>query len=97
MLRRSRFQWTAGSATQYALTLGSNPKGFDIYSSSQISALSAAVMNLPADSRTVYAAVYSKVGNTWVNNDYTYPTFNGSNGQALRFSEYGQYGDIRVW
>jgi hypothetical protein len=66
------FQWTAGSATQYALTLGSSPKALDIYSSGQITALSATATGIPTDGRTVYATLYSKVSNTWVNNAYTY-------------------------
>ncbi len=39
------FQWTAGGATQYALTLGNSPKGLDIYSSGQITALSTTATN----------------------------------------------------
>ena len=69
------FQWTAGSATQYALSVGSNPQGIDIYSSGIISTLSATVNNIPTDGRTVYVTLYSKVGNTWVNNAYTYTAF----------------------
>jgi hypothetical protein len=69
------FQWTAGSATQYALTVGSNPQAIDIYSSGIISAQSATVNNIPVDGRTIYVTLYSKVGNTWVNNAYTYTAF----------------------
>ena len=72
------FQWTAGSATQYALTLGSNPQGIDIYSSGITTSQSATANNIPTDGRTVYATLYSKVNNTWVNNSYTYTAFNGS-------------------
>lgn len=72
------FQWTAGSATQYALTLGSNPQGIDIYSSGIITSHSATVNNIPTDGRIVYATLYSKVNNTWVNNTYTYTASNGS-------------------
>jgi hypothetical protein len=66
------FHWTAGSATQYSLTLGNSPKGLDLYSSGQITSLSATATNLPTDGRTVYATLYSKVNNTWVSNAYTY-------------------------
>jgi hypothetical protein len=72
------FQWTAGSATAYALTLGSAAKGTDIYSSSVISALSATVTGIPTDGRTVFATLYSRVNNVWTNNAYTYRAANGS-------------------
>jgi hypothetical protein len=73
-----KFQWTAGSATQYALTLGSRPNGVDIYSTNQISELSAIATAIPVDGRTVYATLYSKVGNSWISNAYVYTAFNGS-------------------
>jgi hypothetical protein len=69
------FQWTAGSATQYALTVGSNPQGVDIFSSGIITTHSATVNNIPTDGRTIYVTLYSKVANTWVNNAYTYTAF----------------------
>lgn len=69
------FQWSPGSATSFALTLGSNPQGIDIYSSGVISATSATVNNIPTDGRTIYVTLYSKVNNTWVNNTYTYTAF----------------------
>jgi outer membrane biosynthesis protein TonB len=72
------FQWTAGSASQYALTIGSNPQGIDIYSSGITTSHSATVNNIPTDGRALYATLYSKVGTTWVNNAYTYTASNGS-------------------
>ena len=69
------FQWTAGSATQYALTVGSNPQGTDFFCSGIVTAHSATVNNIPVDGRTVYVTLYSKVGNTWLNNSYTYTAF----------------------
>jgi hypothetical protein len=72
------FQWTAGSATQYALTLGSSPKSLDLYGAGQATALSATATNLPTDGRTVYATLYSRVNNKWVNNTYTYTAAGGS-------------------
>ena len=72
------FQWTAGSATAYILTLGSAAKGIDIYSSGLITSLSAVVHNIPTDGRTVFATLYSRVNNVWVNNAYTYEASNGA-------------------
>ena len=72
------FNWTAGGATAYALTIGNNPKGIDIYSSGQTSTLSATATNLPTDGRMVYATLYSRVNNSWVSNAYTYTAANGS-------------------
>jgi hypothetical protein len=71
------FQWTAGSATGYILTLGSAAKGIDIYSSGVIHTLSAVVNNIPTDGRTVFATLYSQVNNVWQSNAYTY-TANGA-------------------
>jgi hypothetical protein len=72
------FRWTAGSAQTYALTLGSSAKGFDIYSSGQITTLSATAPNVPTDGRTVYATLYSRVNNVWVSNSYIYKASNGA-------------------
>jgi hypothetical protein len=69
------FQWTAGSATAYALTLGSSPRTIDIYNSGTIHTLSVTVSNIPTDGRTVYATLYSQVNNSWVSTPYTYKAF----------------------
>ena len=61
------FQWTAGSATAYFLTLGSTSKGSDIYSSGSLTTLSIIATNIPIDGRTVFATLYSKLNNTWKN------------------------------
>jgi hypothetical protein len=66
------FQWTAGGATAYALTLGSSTRTVDIYNSNTIHTTSVTVSNIPTDGRTVYATLYSQVNNTWVNTAYTY-------------------------
>ncbi len=72
------FQWTAGGATAYILTLGSTLRGIDIYSSNVVQATSVTVGNIPTDGRTVYAALYSQVNNSWVSNTYTYTASKGS-------------------
>jgi len=72
------FQWTAGSATAYALTLGSSARTIDIYNSGTIHTTSVTVSNIPTDGRTVFATLYSQVNNTWVSNIYTYTASSGS-------------------
>src|ERR1700736_2461374 len=72
------FQWTAGSATAYALTLGSTARTVDIYSSNVLSTTSVTVSNIPTDGRTVYATLYSQVSNSWISKLYTYKASNGS-------------------
>ncbi len=72
------FQWTAGSATAYALTLGSSARTLDIYNSGTLHALSATVTNIPTDGRTVFATLYSQVNNAWVSTLYTYHAANGA-------------------
>src|SRR5207244_7691873 len=72
------FQWSAGSATGYVLTLGNSPGGVDIYYSTQLHVLSTTVNNIPTDGRTVYVRLYSQVNNSWLSNSYTYKAFNPS-------------------
>jgi len=55
------FNWTAGSATNYALLVGSSLYGHDIYSSGVINGLSATVNNIPTDGRTIYVTLASNV------------------------------------
>jgi len=67
------FQWTAGSATAYGLTVGSSPGAADIYSSTVLHIFSQTVTKIPTDGRTVYVTLYSQVSNnSWVSNRYTY-------------------------
>ena len=72
------FQWTAGSATAYALTLGSIAGRIDIYSSGVLTALSTTVTGIPTDGRPVFATLYSRVNNVWKTNSYTYTASNGA-------------------
>ena len=72
------FQWTAGSATAYALTLSSSLRGVDIYNSGTLHSLSVTVNNIPTDGRTVYATLYSQINNSWVSTPYTYHASNGA-------------------
>ena len=74
------FTWSAGSATAYAVLVGSSSGGIDIYNSGVIGACSATINRLPTDGRTIYVSLYSKVNNSWVSNRYTYKAFNSSGG-----------------
>jgi hypothetical protein len=67
------FNWSAGTGfTSYNLTVGSTYGGSDIYSSGSITALTATVTTLPANSSTIYVTLYSvKTGET-VQNYYSY-------------------------
>ena len=69
------FHWTAGSATAYALTLGSSANSIDIYNSGVVHTLSVTVNNIPTDGRTVYATLFSQVNNSWTSTKYTYHAF----------------------
>src|SRR5205807_6155464 len=60
------FQWTAGSATAYGLTLGSSLGGADIYNSgTTLHTTSQTVTNIPTDGRTIYVRLYSQVNGSW--------------------------------
>jgi hypothetical protein len=68
------FTWTAGTnENQYQLWLGlTGPGSSDLFASGLITALSATVPSLPAHGSTVYARLFSKTGNNWSHNDYTF-------------------------
>src|SRR5436190_22258669 len=72
------FNWTAGSATNYALLVGSSLYGHDIYSSGLINALSDTVNNIPTDGRTIYVTLASNVSGSWTSNNYTYTAVTSS-------------------
>jgi hypothetical protein len=66
------FSWSAGSATQYSLFVGSSLGAGDYYGGSPSSVRSTSVAGLPVDGRTVYVRLWSHIGSSWVFNDYTY-------------------------
>src|SRR4029077_10833739 len=66
------FNWSAGSASAYLLLVGNSLNKADIYTSGQISTLSATVGNVPIDGRTIYVTLGSKVNGSWSANSYTY-------------------------
>jgi kumamolisin len=61
------FNWTAGGATTYLLTIGSSLGASDIFSSGQTGGLFAPVTNLPSDGRTLYVRLWSSVNGVWFN------------------------------
>jgi hypothetical protein len=69
------FQWTAGNATAYGVTLGSSPGAADIYASTVLHSLLQTITNIPTDGRVVYVRLYSQVNGTWTSNSYTYKAF----------------------
>lgn len=72
------FNWNAGSATAYALVVGSSPTAVDIYNHGIVHTLSATVTNIPSDGRTISVRLYSQVNNAWVWNSYNYTAFTSS-------------------
>ncbi|MGA2649522.1 MAG: putative Ig domain-containing protein [Terracidiphilus sp.] len=67
------FQWTAGTGiTEYELILGTGAPGAQDLFVYKGAATSVIVPTLPANGAIVYARLYSKVGGTWVSNDYKY-------------------------
>jgi hypothetical protein len=70
------FQWTAGTATQYGLWIGSTGVGSSNLATPPASAsTSYAATGLPTDGRTIYVRLWSQVGGGWQFNDYTYIAF----------------------
>jgi hypothetical protein len=69
------FSWSAGSATAYALLVGSSLHGTDIYNSGSVTVRSKTVNNIPIDGRTIYVTLASQVNGSWSSNDYTYTAF----------------------
>jgi hypothetical protein len=69
-----QFTWTAGTnENQYQLWLGlTGPGSSDLFASGLTTALSATVPSLPAHGSTIYARLFSKTGNNWSHNDYTF-------------------------
>jgi hypothetical protein len=68
------FTWSAGNgATAYWLDIGSSAGANDIYQSGNLgNVLTTTVNTLPANTTTIYATLYSYVGEQWYYNQYTY-------------------------
>ena len=66
------FNWSAGSATSYRLGLGDHVGATNYYDSHAITPTSTTALNIPNDGRTIYARLFSLIGNQWQYVDYTY-------------------------
>jgi uncharacterized repeat protein (TIGR01451 family) len=81
------FQWTAGTATQYGLWIGSAGVG-----SANLAAppggtnTSYTATGLPADGRTLYVRLWSLVNNIWQYSDYTYTAWTSPSGPVTMTS-----------
>jgi len=70
------FSWSPGcQVTQYWLTIGTSPAGWDLYHQSQGTASSATVGGLPTDGRPVFVRLWSLIGGAWQFTDYAYRAF----------------------
>lgn len=87
------FAWNAGnSAAGYWLYVGSARGTKNFHDSGQLSSsvLSQPVRGLPSNGSTIHVRLYTKLGSSWVYNDYSFTAWNGrafisspSNGSAL--------------
>src|ERR1019366_4898703 len=71
------FQWTAGTATQYGLWIGST--GVGSYNLVQTGGTSTSYVatGLPTDGRTLNVRLWSLVNGAWQSSDYTYTAYTG--------------------
>jgi len=73
------FQWSAGSATQYGLWIGSTGVGSsNLATPPSGTNTSYTATALPADGRTLYVRLWSLVSAVWQYNDYTYTAVTAS-------------------
>jgi hypothetical protein len=85
------FQWTAGTGvSEYELVLGTGEPGAQNLFAYKTKTTSATVLTLPANGDIVYARLYSRVGTTWVYdnfayyNDYAYTESGSTNSAVLQ-------------
>jgi len=71
------FIWTLGNgATNYWIDAGSTVGGNQYFQSGPLGNVNTkTVTGLPTDGSTVYVTLYSLVGGTWLNNQYTYTAY----------------------
>jgi phosphodiesterase/alkaline phosphatase D-like protein len=70
------FNWSAGTATMYELSVGTSAGGSDLYDSGQTTALTATTQNnIPNNGSTIYVRLSSLVNGNWQSTDYTYTSF----------------------
>lgn len=67
------FQWNEGvNSNTYEFDIGSQVGGEDIVDGMPTEDTTAIVANLPSDGRTIYARLWSRFGQRWEFNDYTF-------------------------
>jgi hypothetical protein len=70
---RVEFKWDEGSnVSEYMLYVGSTPGGIEYARRNAGTQTSAVVENLPGNGQTLYARLYSRVGDGWVYSDAVY-------------------------
>jgi uncharacterized cupredoxin-like copper-binding protein len=75
------FSWSAGTATQYHLYVGTTGAGSsNVFSANTGTAVTQTVPGLPTTGGNVYVRLWSLVGGAWEFNDYTYTAFTGAGG-----------------
>jgi hypothetical protein len=68
-----KFTWNTGTgASAYKLILGTTLGGSDLYNSYTTTTTTETVKNLPTNSETIYATLYSEMGGVWSANAYVY-------------------------
>lgn len=71
------FQWGGGiGVTTYALWIGSNPGGYDLWASGESLSATSRTVTLPADGRKIYLTLYSYIGGAWQGASYIYTAAN---------------------
>jgi hypothetical protein len=67
------FQWTAGTATQFGLWIGSDGVGTaNLFAPPGGTSISYTATGLPTDGRTLYVRLWSLVNAIWQYKDYTF-------------------------
>jgi hypothetical protein len=66
------FQWTAGTASQYGLWIGSTGVGSGNLVETGSTSTSYTATGLPIDGRALYVRLWSLVSGVWQYNDYIY-------------------------
>jgi len=72
------FQWTAGTASQYGLWIGSSGVGSNNLAATGGTSTSYTATGLPTDGRALYVRLWSLVSGVWQYNDYIYTAYTAS-------------------
>ena len=79
------FNWNAGAGSSaYWLDVGSTQGGNQYYQSGNLgNVLTTTVNNLPTDGSPVYVTLWSYVGGSWMNNQYTYTAYSNASSKGV--------------